>query len=152
MSKIAIILPPVCSCNRPLGRLQYDFESLTASGVSMVDACTQLGLNLMCCRNQVLNSSLYFIQSQNIERVCDRVGLTKPLDRGLDNVYNTPDIPYTRKPPSYPALPGSYEFREEVPAIIYPAQGQMIPSLADYLATLPNLISSPPQDNFFGEN
>jgi DNA-directed RNA polymerase subunit N (RpoN/RPB10) len=153
MARICYLFPPVCSCSNFLGRIQYDFENLTQTGMSMVDAVTKLGFDRMCCRNQMLNVPLYFVQSSNVGRVTDRVGLIRPLINGMDNVFDTPDIPYTRKPPPFPALPGSLEFRGEevVPQLqIQQQQGQFIPNLTEYLSTVP-AYSSPKETITFGE-
>ena len=142
MSRICYLMSPYCSCNRFLGRIQYDFESLTSSKVSMADACTKLGFNLLCCRNFILNCPLYFILSTDTGRIIDRTGLINGQP-DVDYYYNTPDIILTKAAPSFPALPGIIEFPDEdAPPFTLPT----IPSVTD---SKNDSVTIVPSQNFF---
>ena len=140
MSKIVYIFQPTCSCSSYLGRIQYDFEALTASGVSMVDAATQLGFKMMCCRNSILTVPMYFVLSTNIGRILDRTGTLNGTHQEEDFMVNTPEIVLTRQPPSFPTLPGSSQFTDPVVRMVIPQNTTKVnplPSMANYLSSLP---------------
>ena len=139
MSRIVYMFSPFCSCGNYLGRIQYDFESLTSKGMSMVDAATQLGFKMMCCRNSILTCPMYFVLSTNIGRIVDRTGMINGTNKEEDYVVNTPEIVLTRQPPSFPTLPGSSQFTDPTVRIVVPQIPKLnpLPSMANYLSSLP---------------
>ncbi len=118
----ARIIPPTCSCDNQLGAIQFRFEQLTASGLSLTDACTALGFMKMCCRNQIQNCPLYFITSTDKGRICDRTGLITGETK--DVIFNGPLCKLMGKeaPPPFPALPNSFVFKETSVASVPPTQ------------------------------
>jgi DNA-directed RNA polymerase subunit N (RpoN/RPB10) len=115
MIPAAYIFKPICSCSKQLGSLQKDFEERTRAKLPF-DVATDMGLTRMCCRNSVLNSSLYFIKASDIGRIIDECG---HIEKHSTSIDSNPDVKYSEdskpcifsKPvPDFPLLPGETRF------------------------------------------
>ena len=115
MIPAAYIFKPICSCSKQLGSLQKNFEERTRKKLPF-NVATDMGLTRMCCRNSVLNSSLYFIKASDIGRIVDECG---HIEKHFTSTNSNPDVKYSEdsKPciffqlvPDFPLLPGETRF------------------------------------------
>ena len=119
MARFAPIFQDRCSNNHPIGIHQHEFEMLALTGLKPHEVATKMGMMKMCCRNAVLNFSVYFIYEVDNKRFVDK--------SSFENITigSTPLIEFTKKPPEFPLLPG-----DTVPNLFkLPTPVQVIPKL-----------------------
>lgn len=107
MVLIIRLLPKHCSCLRRLGTYQREYENLIKGGLKPAQAASKMGWNKMCCRNQVMNASMYFIKDANKDAFRDETGLVSRTEHHLNQIVtrdNPPVVPKRPQPP-FPALP-----------------------------------------------
>jgi DNA-directed RNA polymerase subunit N (RpoN/RPB10) len=68
----------------------------------------QLGFNKMCCRSNIMNSTMYFIRTTDLYRSRIEQRIIRPIESTIEKVAvpHTPLIIYAQTPPAYPLLPG----------------------------------------------
>lgn len=95
------IFPKYCSCQNRLGLIQYDYECFVEEkvnkGINLFEAqkmgCKHFGIQMMCCRNNVLNTSLYFVNNANALAIQDHTGFIEgPTHPYHVNSVNYPGI------------------------------------------------------------
>lgn len=75
MASLVGIVPSLCSCGVPIGRLQVRFEDLVKKGKSFNEAMVELFEEYepkMCCRTQFLNPLRYIPDDTFDKRISDK--------------------------------------------------------------------------------
>lgn len=105
MNTIVKIFPKICSCCRFLGKIQQEFEehieNYINNGNSLNEsqklACEYFNIKLMCCLNNILNSSTYFVVDTYFNSILVNGVSLKNLksENGLKTIteIEAPDIP-----------------------------------------------------------
>lgn len=144
MARVAVLFPPICSCSKPLGTLQQDFEEevirqlkhgqyvvgpdgLKRSAIAR--ALDTFKLMKMCCRSAIINCPMYFIRCTDLFRFRDDLKPQKTIMESME--CHTPLIVLKRLPPPFPTLPG------DVPVVVPKATQFHLPDAVEIVDTAP---------------
>jgi hypothetical protein len=102
-----------CSCTDDffnptlIGYRQREFEELRQSGLSVYDTLQKMKVIRLCCRENLFNVSMIFLNSSNKARLTDEVGLLAPRQPGrpMRKVETKEDTPKILPKKPLPPLP-----------------------------------------------
>lgn len=75
--EIVNIYPVRCTCSKPLAHLRDTYEDLLASGTSVEDALTFIGLKRYCCRDNMFSPAIVPITAPMTNYVVDEKGVVE---------------------------------------------------------------------------